>query len=97
MLSASPTLYQKSLVAFLYLLQGVFLVIPSTIILTYKSIPSYDLLALFSFAVLPFSFKFIAAPLIEKYTLVSYGRRKTWIIISLTLASLLLIFTTSFT
>ena len=83
--------------AFLYFLQGVYLVIPGTVILTYKQIPPYSILALFSFASLPFSFKFIAAPLIEKYTIASYGRRKTWLLISLTLASLLLQLSTYFT
>ena len=59
--------------------------------------PSYSILALFSFASLPFSFKFIAAPLIEKYTICSYGRRKTWVVISLTLASIILYLATYFT
>lgn len=53
--------------------------------------PSYSILSMFSMAVLPFSFKFIAAPLIEKYTLPTYGRRKTWLIISLVLSSLMLL------
>jgi hypothetical protein len=39
---------------------------------------------------LPFSFKFVTAPLIEKYTFINYGKRKTWIIISQLLSSLLL-------
>ena len=97
MKSSVPSTYQKSLVAFLYFIQGVFLVIPGTMILTYKQIPSYDILALFSFATLPFSFKFMAAPLIEKYTIPSYGRRKTWVVVSLILATIILNFATAFT
>jgi len=59
--------------------------------------PSYSILSLFSFAVLPFSFKFIAAPLIEKFTIKSYGRRKTWVVISLVIGSIFLILASYFT
>jgi len=92
-----PTLYNKALVAYLYFIQGVFLNLPGTTVLTYQKMPSYGILAYFSFAIMPFSFKFVSAPLIEKYTLNSYGRRKTWVIISLIVASIFLIFSSSFT
>lgn len=62
--ASGPSLYSKVLVGFLYFLQGVYLVIPSTMTLTYKAMPSYSILSLFSMALLPFSFKFVAAPLI---------------------------------
>ena len=60
----NPTLYHKALVAYLYFIQGVFLYVPSTTVLTYKTMPSYGILGFFSFAIIPFSFKFISAPLI---------------------------------
>ena len=50
---------QKFLIGFLYFVQGIFLVIPSTITLTYKEIPPYGILAYFSAVYLPFSFKFL--------------------------------------
>lgn len=93
----NPTLYHKALVAYLYFIQGVFLYVPGTTVLTYKTMPSYAILGFFSFATIPFSFKFISAPLIERYTNRSYGRRKTWVIISLLLASLFIILATKFT
>jgi hypothetical protein len=98
-----PAFRQKFLISYLYLIQGIFLAIPSTIILTYAEIPSYGILAYFSASSLPFSFKFISgtfllnlAPLIEKYTSVSYGRRKLWIVISLILSSFLIFFSSGF-
>lgn len=58
------TLRAKILVSYLYFIQGVYLALPATIPMIYKEMPSYDILAFFSAAVLPFSFKFISAPLI---------------------------------
>lgn len=91
------TFYYKVLVSYLYFIQGVFLTISGTTTLTYKQMPSYGILGYFSFATSPFSFKFISAPLIEKYTLGWYGRRKTWVIASLICASIFLILATFFT
>ena len=82
---------KKLLVAFLYLIQGVYLNVPGTIVLTYKQVPSYSILAYFSMAILPFSLKFLSAPFIEKYSSLSYGRRKTWVVISLLGAGFLLL------
>jgi hypothetical protein len=45
---------------------------------------------LFSAASIPFSTKFIVAPLIEKFTFLSYGKRKTWVIVSQTAAGVML-------
>jgi hypothetical protein len=97
MLKEGPTFYHKALVAYLYFIQGIFLNIPGTTVLTYSQMPSYGILGHFSLAIIPFSFKFISAPFIEKYTLRGYGRRKTWVVASLVLASLFLVFSTIFT
>ena len=86
------TIGKKILVIFLYFIQGIFLNVPSTIVLTYKQMPSYAILGYFSIAILPFSCKFISAPLIEKYSSLTYGRRKTWVVISLIGASLLMFY-----
>ena len=85
------TFGKKFLVIYLYFVQGVFLNIPSTIVMTYKEIPNYSILGYFSIILLPFSCKFISAPVIEKYSSVKYGRRKTWVVISLIGAGLLLL------
>lgn len=45
---------------------------------------------MFAMAKLPFSFKFVTAPLIEKYTFIDYGKRKTWIIFSQVIAFIML-------
>jgi PAT family beta-lactamase induction signal transducer AmpG len=37
---------------------------------------------LFALGILPFSLKFITAPILEKYSNSIYGKRKTWIIIA---------------
>lgn len=96
-MSNSPTTYNKVLVSYLYFIQGVFLVIPSTTTLTYKQLPGYEILGFFAMATLPFSCKFISAPLVEKYTSSQYGRRKTWLVLSLILASLFIILASNFT
>lgn len=93
----SPTTYNKVLVSFLYFIQGIFLVIPSTTVLTYNKLPAYDILGYFSSATLPFSLKFISAPLVERFTSSKYGRRKTWLVISLILASLFIFLASNFT
>jgi Na+/melibiose symporter-like transporter len=92
-----PVLSKKILIGYLYFVQGLVLVLCGTLPLTYKTLPSYTILGYFSAATLPFSFKFITgslstilAPLIEKYTNLSYGRRKFWIVISMTVASLVI-------
>lgn len=54
----------KFFVSYLYLIQGTFLFIPGTMILTYKEMPSYRILGYFSMATLPFAVKFISSPLI---------------------------------
>jgi MFS family permease len=60
-------------------------------ILVYLELPPKWIISIFSAATLPFSFKFITAPFIEKYTFLSYGKRKTWIIISQIICSILLL------
>lgn len=95
--SGPATLYNKFLVGYLYFIQGVFLVIPSTTTLTYKSMPDYGILSFFSMSIIPFSLKFLSAPLVERYTCSSYGRRKTWVVLSLLLTSILMVVGSFFT
>ena len=61
----------------------------------YENLPSESILSLFALCKLPFSFKFITAPFIEKYTSIAYGKRKTWVVISQILA-FFMIFIASF-
>lgn len=65
--------------------------------MVYPELPSYETLSVFSAASAPFSIKFIVAPFIEKFTTISYGKRKTWIIISQMIASFLLMLASFFT
>ena len=50
--------------------------------LVYEELPSYTVLSVFAAGSLPFSIKFLIAPFVEKYTIISYGKRKTWIVSS---------------
>jgi hypothetical protein len=68
--------------------------LPNTIVLTYSKLPSYDVLSWFAASMVPFGLKFISgkvweylAPIVEKYTSLGYGRRKTWIVITCILTS----------
>jgi hypothetical protein len=85
----TPSLSVKALVGFLYFTQGIFLSFVSTIVYLYPQFPDAHTLSDFSIAILPFSFKFVTAPLVEKFTLETYGRRKSWIVGSLLAASVL--------
>jgi hypothetical protein len=59
-------------------------------ILVYEQLPPHWILSIFAASVLPFSFKFITAPFMERYTSVKYGKRKTWIVLSQTVAALVI-------
>lgn len=48
------------LIGYLYFVQGVVLSLPAVLPLTYRELPGYTVLSLFSAAWLPFSFKFIS-------------------------------------
>ena len=52
------------LIGFLYFVQGIILSLPGSIILTYPVLPNYNILSWFAACSLPFSFKFVSAPLI---------------------------------
>lgn len=78
-----PSIFIKLFIGYIYFMQGVYLALVSTIVYVYPVFPSPDVLSNFSIAVLPFSFKYVTAPIVEKYTLKSYGRRKFWISLSL--------------
>ena len=52
---------------------------------------------MFSFSNWPYSLKFITAPFTEKYNSLLYGKRKTWVISSQLLTSVLLIIGSFFT
>ena len=52
--------FRKILIAFLYFVQGIYLNVPGTMTLTYKNMPSYEILGYFSIILIPFSMKFIS-------------------------------------
>ncbi len=70
------------MIGYLYFVQGFLLSISATTPYIYPELPDYFTLSLFSLAALPFSFKFVTAPMLEKYTNLAYGKRKTWIVFS---------------
>lgn len=72
----------KLMIGYLYFAQGFVLSISSTTPYIYPELPDYFTLSLFSLSSLPFSLKFITAPLLEKYSNLNYGKRKTWIMVS---------------
>jgi hypothetical protein len=74
-----------------YFLAGIFFSIPTTMLLVYPKMPSDYIISLFSASHLPRIFQFVIAPLVEKYTWMHYGKKKTWIIIGMTMVSLLLL------
>lgn len=67
------------MIGYLYFMQGFILSFAGTAPYLYPELPDYFTLSLFSLAAIPFSLKFISAPLLEKYSNLSYGKRKTWI------------------
>lgn len=48
----------------------------------YPELPDVHTMALFNSVTLPYSFKFLLAPFLEKHASIDYGKRKTWIMIS---------------
>jgi hypothetical protein len=85
------------MIGYLYFIQGFLLAIPGTVPYVYPNLPDYLILSLFSLSTLPFSFKFLTAPILEKYTNLNYGKRKTWIIISQTLTNIMVLIGSFFT
>lgn len=71
--------------------------LPETMTLVYSTLPSYTILSIFSAATIPFSVKFILAPFIEKFTLIKYGKRKFWIILSQISVISIIVFASFFT
>lgn len=67
------------MIGYLYFMQGFILSLTGTVPYLYPELPDYFTLSLFSLSTIPFSLKFISAPLLEKYSSLSYGKRKTWI------------------
>lgn len=70
-------------------MQGIYLSLIGSIVYLYPVFPTPNVLSTFSIASLPFSFKFLTAPFVEKYTIQSYGPRKFWISLSLFATSIL--------
>lgn len=83
------------MIGYLYFAQGFILSISATMPYIYPELPDYFTLSLFSLSALPFSFKFVTAPLLEKYSSITYGKRKTWIVVS-QFATILTVFLCSF-
>lgn len=82
---------------YLYYMQGFILSISATIVYVYPTLPDYFTLSLFSLCLVPFSFKFITAPFLQKYSSISYGKRKTWIIGSQFITSFMIFVCSFFT
>lgn len=85
------------MIGYLYFIQGTIISVTINMPYIYPELPSYDIISLFSIALLPFSFKFITAPILERYSNISYGKRKFWIIISQTITALNLFLSSFFT
>jgi hypothetical protein len=54
----------KTMIGYLYFVQGFMLAIPGTVPYVYPNLPDYLTLSLFSLSTLPFSFKFLTAPIL---------------------------------
>ena len=83
------------MVVVLYFILGLLYSLPPTMILVYTELPSDYIISLFFASTIPTSCEFVFAPFIEKYTSLSYGKKKTWIIISL-ITNFFIILTGSF-
>lgn len=70
------------IISYLYLVQAVCVSAGFTMPLTYDVLPEYSVLSLWAAGSLPFSFKFLIAPVLERYHFVEYGKRKTWVVAS---------------
>lgn len=81
----------KIMIGFLYFFQGFVFAISATTPYTYSTLPDYITLSLFTLSPLSYSFKFVTAPILQKYTSLSYGKRKTWIVISQLVACALIV------
>ena len=57
----------------------------------YPKLPSTSTMALFNATLLPFSLELFIAPFVEKFTIISYGKRKFWIVISTALGGILVV------
>ena len=79
----------KAFLSYVYFIQGYYVKLGGTITLLYPVYPSLIVLSYFSMMYLPFSFKFVTAPLVQRFTFVKYGRRKFGIVVSLIITSLL--------
>jgi hypothetical protein len=84
--------YNIALLLFLYLLQGVPLGMAGSIPLIIQSIGvSWSQQATFSFAFWPFSLKLLWAPIVDSLYLKRFGRRKSWLIPTQYLISVVMI------
>jgi hypothetical protein len=85
------------MVGYLEFAQGCVYAIAGTIPYAYKNLPDYFTLSIFMMCTLPFALKFITAPLLEKFTSLRYGKRKTWVVINQTAVGLLLLLASFYT
>lgn len=72
----------KLMFGYMYFLEGLLNSLAVTVPYIYPELPNYVILSYFSLSSIPFSFKFVTAPLVEKFSWISYGKRKTWIVIN---------------
>ena len=63
----------------------------------YTKLPDVHIMTFFQMSSIPYSFKFLLAPLLEKHTSINYGKRKTWIVISQLLTGITLFLGSFFT
>ena len=69
------------LLVILYSFQGLtFGFFMSTINIEFKKYLTYTELGVLSYCSMPFSFKLLWAPLIDKYYYKSFGKRKSWVV-----------------
>ena len=54
----------KAFIAYIYFIQGFYLSLGGTVALLYPEYPSHTVLSHFSIVFLPFSFKYLTAPLV---------------------------------
>lgn len=93
--SFKPSGGLKFMVILLFFILGLLFSLPPTMILVYAELPSDYIISFFIASTIPTSFQFVFAPFIEKYTSISYGKKKTWVMATLAV-NFVLIFTGSF-
>jgi hypothetical protein len=64
-----PPFSIKLMIGYLYFTQGIYLSFISSVMFLYPAFPDAHMLSNFSIIALPFSFKFLTGPIVEKYSI----------------------------